>query len=193
MHIVYKTTNILNGRYYIGMQNTDDESYLGSGLALVKAIKKYGEENFTKEVLVRCKTQKEAAKKESEFITEDVLTDPLSYNLKPGGLGGSRKGWKRPKRTREYIEKQSEAKKGKNNPRHYTLWTTPWGVFESLNQAANACPEYITGNAIKLFCLDKNSKIVNTLSVTRSKGYLKPEHIGHTYRELGFQATLSKK
>ena len=44
MHIVYRTTNKINGRYYIGMQNTNNESYLGSGLALVKAVKKYGGE-----------------------------------------------------------------------------------------------------------------------------------------------------
>lgn len=193
MHIVYKTTNKLNGKYYIGMQNTDDHTYLGSGLALVKAIKKYGRENFTKQILVRCNSKEEAAQKEYEILTEEILLDPLCYNLKPGGLGGSLKGTKRPKRTQKYIQKQSDAKKGSKNPRHYAEWITPWGTFDSLNLAAEACSEYITGIAIKLFCTSNNSKVINNLSVARSKGFLKPDHVGYTYKELGFGVNIKNE
>ena len=52
-YLIYKTTNLINGKYYIGKHETDDinDDYLGSGIALLAAIKKYGRENFTKEVL----------------------------------------------------------------------------------------------------------------------------------------------
>lgn len=44
MYTVYKTTNIINGKYYIGVHKTTNpnDSYLGSGKAIKEAIKKYG-------------------------------------------------------------------------------------------------------------------------------------------------------
>jgi hypothetical protein len=44
--IIYKTTNIINGKYYVGKDINNSESYLGSGVLLKRAIKKYGKENF---------------------------------------------------------------------------------------------------------------------------------------------------
>jgi hypothetical protein len=43
-YFIYKTTNLLNGKYYIGMHVTNqiDDGYLGSGKYLNNAIKKYG-------------------------------------------------------------------------------------------------------------------------------------------------------
>lgn len=49
---IYKTTNILNNKIYIGQSSKDiNVKYFGSGLVLLKAIKKYGENNFIKEIL----------------------------------------------------------------------------------------------------------------------------------------------
>lgn len=52
-YTIYKTTNIKNGKYYIGKHQTENEndSYLGSGIALKKAIKKFGKNSFIKEIL----------------------------------------------------------------------------------------------------------------------------------------------
>jgi len=46
---IYKTTNIVNGRQYIGQHMSElfDENYKGSGKALLEAINKYGWDNFT--------------------------------------------------------------------------------------------------------------------------------------------------
>jgi group I intron endonuclease len=87
VHIIYKTTNKHSGKYYIGVHSTNNinDSYLGSGEALKNAIKKYGRESFTKEILHICETREEA------FIIEKQLVDPsdlMSYNLIAGGTTG---------------------------------------------------------------------------------------------------------
>lgn len=90
-HYVYKTTNIINGRYYIGKRSCKhlsiNDSYLGSGKLLLKAIKLYGKENFKKEILEYAKSSDEAYILEAKYITDEILLDPLCYNLKPGGTG----------------------------------------------------------------------------------------------------------
>lgn len=55
---VYLTTNLINGRKYIGMHKKTyfDENYKGSGKILRQAFDKYGWENFKCEVLEWCET-----------------------------------------------------------------------------------------------------------------------------------------
>lgn len=50
---MYKTTNLVNGKIYIGKHITEDpnDRYLGSGHLFYKAVRKYGVKNFKKEVL----------------------------------------------------------------------------------------------------------------------------------------------
>lgn len=52
-YIVYVTTNNLNGKIYVGSHATNnlDDGYLGSGKVLKQAIKKYGRESFSREVI----------------------------------------------------------------------------------------------------------------------------------------------
>jgi hypothetical protein len=53
-YYIYKTINTVNGCYYIGKHasdNIESDDYLGSGVYLNNAIKKYGREKFIKEIL----------------------------------------------------------------------------------------------------------------------------------------------
>jgi len=52
--IIYKTTNTINGKIYVGKHNKDNDDYLGSGKLLKRAMKKYGKEYFCLEILERC-------------------------------------------------------------------------------------------------------------------------------------------
>lgn len=52
VYLVYKTTNTINGKYYIGIHKQKDalfDGYYGSGVLLHSAIKKYGVSNFIRE------------------------------------------------------------------------------------------------------------------------------------------------
>ena len=104
--IIYRTTNTINGRYYIGKRKSehpDAGSYLGSGKALKVAIKKYGKEAFTKEILHQCTSFDEMNELEKQLVNEAVLLDPLSYNMKIGGTGGRGRGWTHSQETRDKI------------------------------------------------------------------------------------------
>ena len=95
-YTVYKTTNKINGKYYIGkriIENLNNDRYLGSGTHFKNAVNKYGEENFEKEILFFLDNYKDMNDKEREIIAEhDAVADPNSYNKTPGGDGGSPKG-----------------------------------------------------------------------------------------------------
>lgn len=85
-YTIYKITNILDGKYYIGKHKTKDlnDEYFGSGKLIKRAIKKHGIENFTKEILYIFQTEEEMNTKEKELVT----LNEMSYNLCPGGHGG---------------------------------------------------------------------------------------------------------
>ena len=55
--IIYKTTNLINGKIYIGQDSKNDPKYIGSGYLLIKSIKKYGKNNFKKEILEICQNK----------------------------------------------------------------------------------------------------------------------------------------
>ena len=110
-HSVYKTTNNINGKYYLGKHSSEDpnDSYLGSGVALNKAIKKYGRENFTKQVLKVCETLMEAEHLEKLYV-EKHLGDRNCYNMTEGGKGSWAHTWDSNLRKL----RAAEALKGKN-------------------------------------------------------------------------------
>ena len=89
-HFIYKTTNILSGRYYIGMHSTDDleDGYLGSGNRLRLAIRKHGKESFKREILEFCKTREDLKKREIEVVNLDEISNEECMNLCVGGEGG---------------------------------------------------------------------------------------------------------
>lgn len=96
-HFLYKTTNLLNNKYYIGVHSTYnlDDGYLGSGTKLRRSINKYGKENFKIEVLEFFENRTDALKREMEIVTENLILDELCMNLKPGGRGGFNQYWQK--------------------------------------------------------------------------------------------------
>jgi group I intron endonuclease len=89
-YLIYKITNIINNKIYIGSHKTKDinDGYMGSGKYLNRAFSKYGKENFTKEILFEFDNAKDMYAKETEIVNEDFLKRNDIYNLKVGGQGG---------------------------------------------------------------------------------------------------------
>lgn len=86
-HLVYITTNLVNGKQYVGDHSTENinDSYIGSGLLLKKSIKKHGKEKFKKEILEICKSKQEAFDKQEKYINFFNTLKPSGYNISPKG------------------------------------------------------------------------------------------------------------
>ena len=93
-HYFYKITNLLNEHFYYGIHSTDnlDDGYMGSGKRLHYAYKKYGMQNFKKEILKFFDTCSDAYEYEAEMVTEELVKNPDCYNVQLGGKGWNTKG-----------------------------------------------------------------------------------------------------
>lgn len=87
MVFVYITTNLLNGKSYIGSHSTNniEDGYLGSGKYIRRAIKKYGKKNFNRRILSFFDNINEAYQKEELYIDLYETIVPLGYNISPKG------------------------------------------------------------------------------------------------------------
>lgn len=89
-HYTYKTTNKINGKFYVGMHSTNNlnDGYIGSGDRIRRSIKKYGKENFVFEILKFFPNRETLKENEKEMITEELLKNELCMNICLGGGGG---------------------------------------------------------------------------------------------------------
>lgn len=95
-YFVYMTTNLVNGKKYIGQHTTStiDDSYIGSGKTLKKAVKKYGKENFKREILDFANTKEELDEMEKRYIQQfDAVKNNNFYNINEGGVGRHNFTW----------------------------------------------------------------------------------------------------
>lgn len=127
--IIYKTTNQINGKFYVGQDSKNNPDYLGSGLILNRAINKYGKDNFVKEIIEECSSKEELNEREIYWINK--LDATKNYNIAIGGNGGDtytnnpnldkikkkltgeNNGFYGKKHTEETKRKMSESQKGR--------------------------------------------------------------------------------
>lgn len=117
MYQVYKVTNKINQKYYYGVQKFRKgvENYYGSGPLIKNAIKKYGKNNFIKEILFEYDDEKLAYDKEKELITENEINNEMCYNVNEGGHGSfsyiNSLGLENPMKNPEISKKMTESLK----------------------------------------------------------------------------------
>lgn len=136
------TTNHINNKKYIGKRtchcNIDSDTYLGSGKLLKLAIKKYGQQNFSKQILEICDSYQECNAKEKYWIRfYNAISDKNFYNIASGGDGGNTYE-NLPIEERDRIRMlKSQQTSGCNNPRYGTKWSD-----ETRNKIISAQKEY---------------------------------------------------
>ncbi len=89
-YFLYKTTNKLNGKFYIGVHSTTkmNDGYTGSGKRLRYSVRKYGKENFEIEILEFFENRELMFEAEKNLVNTDLIKEELCMNLKVGGIGG---------------------------------------------------------------------------------------------------------
>lgn len=92
MKEIYLTTNLINGKIYVGQHKTPQplltNQYYGSGLLLSRSIKKHGKVNFEKRVLLICEDNwSDYYEKELIKLYKSTLRN-VGYNITLGGGGG---------------------------------------------------------------------------------------------------------
>lgn len=85
--IIYKITNLVNGKIYVGKDIHNNPKYFGSGKLIKLAIKKYGKKCFTKETLEICLSSEALCEREIYWINK-LDSIKLGYNITVGGEGG---------------------------------------------------------------------------------------------------------
>lgn len=113
--IIYKTTNLVNGKIYIGQhvcESDEFDGYLGSGVKLRASIRYYGPENFKRETLRICDTQPQLDAWEMLYINKLRSTEKgIGYNILRGTANKFGSG--SPMLIPEVALKHSKAMRGK--------------------------------------------------------------------------------
>jgi hypothetical protein len=113
MYCLYQITNLVNGKFYIGVhQDAANVAYMGSGVSIQRAIKKYGRDYFKRDILAECPTKAFAYQLEAAIVNEAFVARQDTYNMRLGGEhscvpnGGApfgshnHLGWKHPYKSR---------------------------------------------------------------------------------------------
>ena len=155
MFYIYRTTNLINGKTYIGQHKFSlgkKDTYMGNGKLIKPALKKYGKENFKKDIIEVVLSQFEANVLEKYYIAKERAKGKGEYNLADGGnnIGGWNKGIpaseeskrknreahlgkKRGPHSEETRKKIGEAQKGDKN---HMYGKTPWNKSKKGVQTA---------------------------------------------------------
>ena len=85
---IYKITNLVDGKMYIGQHTTTDidDGYMGSGKRIIRAVNKYGVQNFRKEWIMFCEDQEELNYMERVFVDQTWVDRADTYNIALGGI-----------------------------------------------------------------------------------------------------------
>jgi hypothetical protein len=114
-YYVYKTVNTVNEMLYIGSHYGKlNDSYLGSGLAISRAIEKYGKKAFKKEIIEVVDNKEALLKREAFWLNSfDCANNPLFYNLTNVAGGGFMSDGKTVEERKIIREKQEVGRRAK--------------------------------------------------------------------------------
>ena len=93
---IYRITNLVNGKMYVGQHVTEDldDGYMGSGVVILRALKKYGRGSFRKEWLTFCEDEEELDYMERVFVDQTWVDRADTYNIALGGVHNCARGGK---------------------------------------------------------------------------------------------------
>ena len=149
MHRIYLTTNLINGKKYVGRCSSDknwNRGYVGSGKMLKQAIEKYGLENFSREILEELPgscSLREAIDLEKQWLIKlNCKSSPEYYNLSndTGGMGSGDKHKEETKaliknRMKDFYGEKGLPLEWRENVANAVRGRTPWNKGKSFKDS----------------------------------------------------------
>lgn len=175
-HFIYKTTNILSGKYYIGMHSTDnlEDGYLGSGTRLRYSINKHGKENHVREILEFLPSRETLKEREKEIVTLNEIAKKECMNLTVGGEGG-------------FTPEQQKLNAIKSNEKQKFLKETDpeWVEKRKQNSSNGQKKVYGEGRREKIYFYDWKNKLHSEESKRKISESKKGQGKGETNSQFG--------
>jgi group I intron endonuclease len=110
--LVYKITNIINNKIYVGQTTIDLQKRWKqhfykrkNGTKIANAINKYGRENFKIEIIETCKSLQELNKQE-EYWIHKLRAAETGYNILKGGLNRKQPDYVKEKLSKIFLGKK---------------------------------------------------------------------------------------
>lgn len=189
---IYKITNLINNKIYIGKDTSSDPKYFGSGILINRAFEKYGRENFIKEILDETDDYNELSKKEIFWISIYKSTDrKVGYNISPGGDGGDTLS------NHPDLDLIRE-KISKNSPKKGKTYEEAFGEEKAKEYKLNLSKSnsrYLLGKKYEeLYGPEKSIEIKNYISINTKKTWTQDRKIKHSNlsRENVYNSILSE-
>ena len=172
-YFLYKTTNKMNGKFYIGVHSTIkmNDGYLGSGKRLRYSMRKYGKENFEIDILEFFNSRELMFEAERNLVNTDLIKNELCMNLKEGGIGGWTKEQQIENANRSNIKKKELRD---NNPE--------WRELERLRNSENMRKSYESGDREKKQPMDWTGKRHKKETIQKMK---KSKNVGKLNSQYG--------
>lgn len=163
---IYKTTNLINNKIYVGKCQTKKKDYLGSGVVLNRAIKKYGKENFINEIIEDNINDKKTLNEREIYWIElyHARDKDIGYNISKGGDGYSGSGVDNPMFGKHHTEEEkrrlSEIMSGEN-----AYW---WGkkIPEDARKKMSESHKLLLGENHPFYGKRHNQKTKNQISLS---------------------------
>lgn len=179
---IYKTTNLINGKIYIGQHRVanenDNDDYLGSGKLIRRAVKLYGKDNFKKEIIAYCNSLDELNQLEEEYIKMYNSTNhTIGYNISKGGgfmkCVGENNPFYGKHHTDAVKKKLSECRKNNVGPNLGRQWSDEYKQKMSLAKLGKS-----NGCEGREFSLESKIKMSNTKKATcKHRGRLSEDEL----------------
>lgn len=189
-YLVYKITNLVNGKYYIGQHQTKNpyDDYIGSGKLIKRAVKKYGLSCFIKEFLFDFDSFEKMNNKEKELVPLSMCYpyNQMSYNLNEGGYNGKKspeitkirvKHFKETWKNKPEDELDAYKLKQRNKSIQYWLddeYRKKW--HQTIDNRTNEQKQHtneLKQNTIKNRSIEKQKQVHDNISAANKRSYQK--------------------
>jgi group I intron endonuclease len=177
MPFIYKITNTINNKVYIGKSKYDSPTYFGSGLKITYALKKYGRDIFKKDTIEECRTD-EVNQREVFWIDFYKSTlDEFGYNISKGGDGGDHY-WSTLSTEARILhnKKISDSKLGKKQSPHSEE------TKKKMSASFNRDPEFLKkrGQAHSKIFTCINHQTTEKIVIKNLKDFCKDRHLSYS-------------